>query len=156
MPAVSARIEAALTALTLGQPVVVADHPGRENEGDLIMAAEKVTPAQVAFMVRHTSGILCVSLLADRLEQLRLPLMVNDNTESHRTAGTAPPPASPPPTARPPFGLSPTPPPPPRASPGRDTFSRCGPKPVGSSSAPAIPRPPSICCAWLVCFRLAC
>jgi 3,4-dihydroxy 2-butanone 4-phosphate synthase/GTP cyclohydrolase II len=88
MPAVSARIEAALTALTLGQPVVVADHPGRENEGDLIMAAEKVTPAQVAFMVRHTSGILCVSLLADRLEQLRLPLMVNDNTESHRTAFT--------------------------------------------------------------------
>lgn len=88
MPETSARVEAALAAVALGQPVVVADHPDRENEGDLIMAAEKITPEQVAFFVRHTSGIICVSLLAERLEQLRLPLMVRDNTESHRTAFT--------------------------------------------------------------------
>ena len=71
-----------------GRPVVVADHPGRENEGDLIVAAEKITPELVAFIVRHTSGIICVSLLPDRLEQLRLPLMVPDNAEAHRTAFT--------------------------------------------------------------------
>ncbi len=84
----NARIEAAVAAIARGQPVVVADHPGRENEGDLIMAAEKVTPEQIAFFVRHTSGIICVSLPAERLEQLRLPLMVRDNTEAHRTAFT--------------------------------------------------------------------
>ncbi len=71
-----------------GRPVVVADHPDRENEGDLIVAAEKITPELVAFIVRHTSGIICVSLLPDRLEQLRLPLMVPDNAEAHRTAFT--------------------------------------------------------------------
>jgi 3,4-dihydroxy 2-butanone 4-phosphate synthase/GTP cyclohydrolase II len=88
MPANTAKIEAAVAAIARGQPVVVADHPGRENEGDLVMAAAKISPAQVAFFVRHTSGIICVPLLADRLEQLRLPLMVRDNTESHRTAFT--------------------------------------------------------------------
>jgi len=88
MPTSSARIDASITAIAHGQPVVVADHPGRENEGDLIMAAEKITADQVAFFVRHTSGIICVPLLADRLEQLQLPLMVRDNTESHRTAFT--------------------------------------------------------------------
>ena len=88
MPATQARIEAAISAIARGQPVVVADHPGRENEGDLIMAAEKITAEQVAFFVRYTSGIICVPLLAARLEQLQLPLMVRDNTESHRTAFT--------------------------------------------------------------------
>lgn len=88
MPATAPRIEAAVAAIARGRPVVVADHPGRENEGDLIMAAATATPEQVAFFVRHTSGIICVPLLAERLEQLRLPLMVRDNTESHRTAFT--------------------------------------------------------------------
>ncbi len=81
-------IEIALLAIARGEPVVVADHPDRENEGDLIMAAEKVTPELAAFFVRHTSGILCVALQSERLEQLRLPLMVRDNTEAHRTAFT--------------------------------------------------------------------
>lgn len=88
MSSLTARIEAAISAISRGLPVVVADHPGRENEGDLIMAAEKITPEQVAFFVRHTSGIICVPLLAERLDHLRLPLMVRDNTESHRTAFT--------------------------------------------------------------------
>jgi 3,4-dihydroxy 2-butanone 4-phosphate synthase/GTP cyclohydrolase II len=64
MPANVAKIEAAISAIARGQPVVVADHPGRENEGDLIMAAEKITAEQVAFFVRYTSGIICVPLLA--------------------------------------------------------------------------------------------
>lgn len=88
MTATSDRIEAAVAAIAHGQMVVVADHPGRENEGDLIMAAEKITSEQVAFFVRHTSGIICVPLEAERLEALRLPLMVTDNTEAHRTAFT--------------------------------------------------------------------
>ncbi|HEY9154294.1 MAG TPA: 3,4-dihydroxy-2-butanone-4-phosphate synthase, partial [Opitutaceae bacterium] len=82
------RIENAISAIRRGLPVVVADHPGRENEGDLIIAAEKITRTQTAFFVRHTTGIICVSLLPDRLDELRLPLMVHENTESHRTAFT--------------------------------------------------------------------
>jgi len=82
------RIEAALAAIAEGKPVVVADHPGRENEGDLIVAAEKMTPEVMAFIVRHTSGLVCVGMPRERLDQLRIPLMVPDNTESQRTAFT--------------------------------------------------------------------
>ena len=81
-------VERALAAITRGEMVVVADDSDRENEGDLILAAEKATPEALAFMVRHTSGVICVSLPADRLAELRLPLMVKDNNESHRTAFT--------------------------------------------------------------------
>jgi 3,4-dihydroxy 2-butanone 4-phosphate synthase/GTP cyclohydrolase II len=89
MPAtLNQRVETAIAAIQRGLPVVVADHPGRENEGDLIIAAEKITVPQTAFFVRHTTGIICVSLLPDRLDELRLPLMVHENTESHRTAFT--------------------------------------------------------------------
>ena len=81
-------VEAAIAAIARGQPVVVADHPDRENEGDLIFAAEKVTPDLVAFLVRHTTGILCVAQPPERLDRLQLPLMVRDNTEGQRTAFT--------------------------------------------------------------------
>jgi 3,4-dihydroxy 2-butanone 4-phosphate synthase/GTP cyclohydrolase II len=81
-------ITAVIDAIRAGRMVIIADDEGRENEGDLIMAAEKATPAAVAFFVRHTSGIICMPMLPDRLEQLRLPQMVPDNTESHRTAFT--------------------------------------------------------------------
>ncbi len=81
-------LEQALAAIARGEMVVVADDANRENEGDLILAAEKATPAALAFMVRHTSGVICVSLPAERLAELRLPLMVEQNTESHRTAFT--------------------------------------------------------------------
>lgn len=81
-------IESALLAIARGLPVVVADHPDRENEGDLILAAEKITPELAAFIVRHTTGILCVALPAERLDQLHLPLMVCNNTEAQRTAFT--------------------------------------------------------------------
>ena len=81
-------IPAAVDAFARGEFVVVVDDADRENEGDLIVAAEKVTPAQVAFMVRHTSGLICLSVPGERLDELRLPLMVSENTDSHRTAFT--------------------------------------------------------------------
>lgn len=81
-------IELALNALKDGKFIVVADDQDRENEGDLILAAEKVTPQSIAFMVRHTSGIICLSMLEERLKELQLPQMVSDNKESNRTAFT--------------------------------------------------------------------
>lgn len=81
-------IEDALLALNEGKPVIVADDNNRENEGDLIIAAEKATPEMMAFMVRHTSGVICAPMQASRLEELDIPLMVQNNTESMRTAFT--------------------------------------------------------------------
>jgi 3,4-dihydroxy 2-butanone 4-phosphate synthase/GTP cyclohydrolase II len=78
----------AVEAFRRGEFVVVVDDADRENEGDLIVAAEMVTPAQVAFMVRHTSGLVCLPTTGERLDELRLPLMVSENTDSHRTAFT--------------------------------------------------------------------
>jgi 3,4-dihydroxy 2-butanone 4-phosphate synthase/GTP cyclohydrolase II len=71
-----------------GRMVVVMDDADREDEADLIMAAEAATPEAVGFFVRYTSGIICQPMLRERLEQLRLPPMVPDNTETHRTAFT--------------------------------------------------------------------
>ena len=68
-------IEAALDDLRAGGMVIVVDDEDRENEGDLIMAAEKATQQNIAFMVRHCSGIICVPLEASRLQELNLPLM---------------------------------------------------------------------------------
>jgi 3,4-dihydroxy 2-butanone 4-phosphate synthase / GTP cyclohydrolase II len=81
-------IEEAVTAIRRGDFVVVADGEDRENEGDLIMAAEAMSAEAMAFMVRHTSGVVCVALEGDRLDALGLPLMVADNTEAQGTAFT--------------------------------------------------------------------
>lgn len=81
-------IEVAIEAIAAGRMVVVVDDEDRENEGDLIMAAQAATEAAVAFMVRYTSGVLCVSLPADRLNALALPLMVATNGDSMGTAFT--------------------------------------------------------------------
>jgi 3,4-dihydroxy 2-butanone 4-phosphate synthase/GTP cyclohydrolase II len=81
-------VEQAMAAIARGEMVVVADDPARENEGDLIMAAEKVTPEAVAFMLRHTSGVLCAAMAAADLGRLQLPLMVTENTDPQRTAFT--------------------------------------------------------------------
>jgi 3,4-dihydroxy 2-butanone 4-phosphate synthase/GTP cyclohydrolase II len=81
-------IENAIAAIQRGELVVVVDDADRENEGDLIMAAEMVTPESMAFMIRHTSGVICMPMLGDRLDDLRLPLMVAHNTEVQRTAFT--------------------------------------------------------------------
>ncbi len=83
-----APIEDAVEAIGRGEIVVVVDDEDRENEGDLIMAAESATPEKIAFFVRHTSGVICAPLTGDRLDELEIPLMVRENTESHRTAFT--------------------------------------------------------------------
>jgi len=82
------RVEKALLAIAAGGAVVVADSEDRENEGDIIFAAEKATPELLAFTIRHSSGIICVPLPGERLRELGLPLMVGENTESHHTAFT--------------------------------------------------------------------
>jgi 3,4-dihydroxy 2-butanone 4-phosphate synthase/GTP cyclohydrolase II len=83
-----APIPEAVAAVERGEMVVVIDDADRENEGDLIMAAEKVTPQAIAFMVRHTSGVICAPLTGERLDALEIGLMVPANTESYRTAFT--------------------------------------------------------------------
>ena len=82
------RIEDALAALAQGSMVVVVDDEDRENEGDLILAAEHSTPERLAFMVRYSSGVICVGLPGERLDHLGLPLMVSRNTDSMSTAYT--------------------------------------------------------------------
>ena len=77
-----------LAELRAGRMVIVMDDEDRENEGDLIMAAEHATPEAVAFMIRHTSGIICVPMEEEQLARLELPQMVPVNSESHRTAFT--------------------------------------------------------------------
>ncbi|HEX3326897.1 MAG TPA: bifunctional 3,4-dihydroxy-2-butanone-4-phosphate synthase/GTP cyclohydrolase II [Actinomycetota bacterium] len=83
-----APIEDAIAAIAAGRAVVVVDDQNRENEGDLIFAAEKVSTELVSFMVRHCSGIICVPMEAERLEALHLPLMTPENSESMGTAFT--------------------------------------------------------------------
>jgi 3,4-dihydroxy 2-butanone 4-phosphate synthase/GTP cyclohydrolase II len=83
-----ATIEEAIEEVRQGRLVIVVDDADRENEGDLIMAAEKVTPQAIAFMVRHTSGVICMPVMGERLDELRLPLMVTDATDARRTAFT--------------------------------------------------------------------
>jgi 3,4-dihydroxy 2-butanone 4-phosphate synthase/GTP cyclohydrolase II len=81
-----APIEAAVEAFARGEILVVVDDEDRENEGDLIMAAEFATPEKVAFFLHHTSGYLCAPITEERARELDLPLMVANNTEAQRTA----------------------------------------------------------------------
>ncbi|KAI9598281.1 3,4-dihydroxy-2-butanone 4-phosphate synthase [Syncephalis fuscata] len=81
-------IPEALKDFAAGKFLVVVDNEDRENEGDLIIAAENVTAQDIAFMVRYTSGVICCPLRKERLEQLELPLMVPKNSESFNTAFT--------------------------------------------------------------------
>ncbi len=83
-----APIEEAIAAMARGEFLVVVDHEERENEGDLVISAGKVTPEAIAFMVRYTSGLICVPVVGERLDELQLPLMVADNTDIHRTSFT--------------------------------------------------------------------
>jgi 3,4-dihydroxy 2-butanone 4-phosphate synthase/GTP cyclohydrolase II len=83
-----AAVEEIVAELAAGRMVIILDDEDRENEGDLIMAAEHATPASVAFMIRHTSGIICVPMDEARLHELDLPQMVPNNSESYRTAFT--------------------------------------------------------------------
>ena len=81
-------LQRALATYKKGDFIIVTDDADRENEGDLMILAEKATPEKVAFMVRHTTGILCVALTQERARQLRLPLMVEENQDSKKTAFT--------------------------------------------------------------------
>ncbi|MFM8973600.1 MAG: bifunctional 3,4-dihydroxy-2-butanone-4-phosphate synthase/GTP cyclohydrolase II [Actinomycetota bacterium] len=83
-------VERAIAAVAAGDFVVVVDDEDRENEGDLIIAAEKMTPEKMAFMIRWTSGVICLPMEGPRLDDLQLPLMVAgaENTEGQRTAFT--------------------------------------------------------------------
>jgi len=85
---VFASVPEAIDEIRQGRMVIVVDDADRENEGDLIMAAERVTPEAIAFIVRHTSGVICMPVVGERLDELEIPLMVAANTDSRRTAFT--------------------------------------------------------------------
>jgi len=83
-----ADVDDAVAAIGRGEIVVVVDDHDRENEGDLIMAAEFATADKIAFFLAHTSGVICMPMIGERLDELELPPMVSENTESNRTAFT--------------------------------------------------------------------
>lgn len=85
-----ASIEEAVEAVSSGQIIIVVDDEDRENEGDLTIAAEKVTPEVVNFMARCGRGLICLPMTAERLDELEIPLMVNENTSRFETAFTVP------------------------------------------------------------------
>ena len=81
-------VDRAIKDIAEGRPVVVVDDADRENEGDIILAASRATPELLAFMIRYTSGVICVPLPGAELDRLHLPLMTSQNTEHMRTAFT--------------------------------------------------------------------
>lgn len=81
-------VDEAVAAIHRGNPVVVVDAEDRENEGDLIVAADAITTDVMALLIRHTSGIVCVAMESARLDALGLRQMVDDNSEPHGTAFT--------------------------------------------------------------------
>ncbi|NYV77683.1 3,4-dihydroxy-2-butanone-4-phosphate synthase, partial [Streptomyces sp. UH6] len=83
-------VEQAIADIAAGRPVVVVDDEDRENEGDLVIAAEAATPEVIAFMMSECRGLICAPMEAAELDRLRLPQMVQDeaNTESMKTAFT--------------------------------------------------------------------
>ena len=85
-----ASIDAAVAAFRDGRMIIVVDDEDRENEGDLTVAAEKVTPEIINFMARHGRGQICLSMTGARLDELDLPLAVSDNTTPFGTAFCVP------------------------------------------------------------------
>ncbi len=81
-----ARIEDAIAAIRAGEMVIVADDEDRENEGDLTMAAEKITPQAINFMAKHGRGLICLAMTPERLDELEIPLMVPNNSSRFETA----------------------------------------------------------------------
>lgn len=81
-------VEEAVQDIREGKMIIVVDDEDRENEGDLVMAAEKVTPESINFMAKYGRGLICVPMTAQRVEQLELPPMVEQNTDTHGTAFT--------------------------------------------------------------------
>lgn len=83
-----APVEEIVAAFARGEMVIMVDDEDRENEGDLILAADAATQEKVGFMLRHTSGIICLSVVGERLDELEIPMMVARNTDIRRTAFT--------------------------------------------------------------------
>ena len=81
-------VGAAVEAMAQGRPVVVVDDADRENEGDIVFAAEHATPALMGFTIRHSSGVVCVPMTGARADAMRLPPMVDVNEDSKGTAYT--------------------------------------------------------------------
>ncbi len=81
-------VKQALAEIRRGRMVILTDDEDRENEGDLVMAAEKVTAADINFMATHARGLICLTLTEERIRALNLPLMVHDNTSPYQTAFT--------------------------------------------------------------------
>ena len=82
-------LEEALEEMRAGRLLIVVDDEQRENEGDLVMAAEKVTPDAVNFIVKHARGLLCMPMLGERLDELQIPLMITENAaDKNQTAFT--------------------------------------------------------------------
>ena len=82
------KIEDAIEDIRQGRMVIVADDEDRENEGDFIMAAEKITPGAINFMATHGRGMICMPLTGERCRELEIDLMVGNNTALHHTAFT--------------------------------------------------------------------
>jgi 3,4-dihydroxy 2-butanone 4-phosphate synthase/GTP cyclohydrolase II len=83
-----ASVGEAIEEIRRGRMVIVVDDVDRENEGDLILAAEKASPEALAFMIRHTSGVVCMPIVGERLDELHIPLMVSGSEDLQRTAFT--------------------------------------------------------------------
>ena len=81
-------VEEAVAVVRAGRLIIIVDDEDRENEGDLMIAAEKATPDLVNFMTKHGRGLICLPLTRERLEELQLPLMVSENTARFQTAFT--------------------------------------------------------------------
>ena len=83
-----AKIPEAIEDIKAGRFIIIIDDESRENEGDLAMAAEKVTPDAINFMAKHGRGLICLPVLGERLDELSIPMMVGENTSKHETAFT--------------------------------------------------------------------
>lgn len=83
-----ATVEEAIEEVKKGRPIIIVDDEDRENEGDLMVAAEKVTPEIINFMSKYGRGLICLAMTPERLDELQLPLMVSDNTAPFQTAFT--------------------------------------------------------------------
>lgn len=82
------KVEDAVAAIARGEMIIVVDDENRENEGDIVIAGDAITPEAIAFMMRNARGLICVSLPGERLDELDIPLMVTRNSESMQTAFT--------------------------------------------------------------------